>query len=245
MTDTLFQRGSTYQQFRPDYPDALFAWLAGQCQEHDLVVDLGCGTGQACRGLEPWFKQVIGLDISPAQLQGAPLSQSRYLAGHAHQLPFADNSLDLITIAQAFHWFDQQQVFAEAERCLKPGGLLALISYGLCEIEGLGSLIQEYHDGPLGPWWPKERATLMANYPNATLPWPNAHYPGAFLEHHWSLQDMLGYLDTWSALVQARKVGEDPLADFTPVLSKAWGDGKRAVRWPLRVKAWHKPQRNA
>ncbi len=241
MPEPLFQRGSTYQQHRPGYPDSLFLWLAQQCPERARALDLGCGTGQACRGLEPWFKQVIGADLSLPQLLAAPTSQTHYLASSASSLPLADDSLNLITVAQAFHWFDQPRFFAEAQRCLRSGGLLALVSYGLCEVDGLRPLIRDYHNGALGPWWPKERATLLANYPDATLPWARVLHPGDVLECQWRVADMLGYLDTWSALVRARKAGEDPLATLRPVLTEAWGPAPRTVRWPLRVKAWRRP----
>lgn len=241
VSEPLFQRGSSYQLHRPDYPDSLFAWLAKQCPQREHALDMGCGTGQASRGLEPWFQHVLGADLSLKQLQSAPPSRTQYLASRASPLPFADHCLDLISVAQAFHWFDADAFFAEAGRCLRKGGLLALISYGICEVEGLGSLIQDFHDKTLGPWWPAERDQVVAGYPEAHLDWPDCAFPASYIERQWSAGEMLGYLDTWSALVQARKAGKDPLTPFGIALNTAWGPGKRLVRWPLRVKAWHKP----
>lgn len=240
MSEPLFQRGSSYQKHRPGYPDSLFEWLANQCQSTTLAIDLGCGTGQASRGLEPWFEQVIGADLSPAQLSAAPSSLTRYIASSASTLPLRDGCVDLITVAQAFHWFDREAFFDETKRCLVPGGIVALISYGLCEVEGFGSLIRDYHDGPLGPWWPANRWDLLENYPDARLPWETLPYPGSDLSCLWSVEEMLGYLDTWSALVNARRAGEDPLGNFSPLLRAHWGEGKRQIQWPLRVKAWRK-----
>lgn len=240
VTESLFQRGSQYQQFRPTYPPSLFQWLSNQSTGHHLALDLGCGSGQASRGLEPWFRQVLGADISHEQLLAAPASRSHYLLSMANRLPLADASLDLITVAQAYHWFDQAAFHAEAQRTLCPGGVLALISYGVCEVTGLGSMIQDFHDGPLAPWWPPERAQVVAGYPDADLPWPALTYPGDCITLDWSATDMLGYLDTWSALVQAARTGEHPLDDFAPTLRQAWGDGLRTVHWPLRVRAWRK-----
>ncbi len=240
VTESLFQRGSQYQQFRPTYPTSLFQWLADQSAGNDCALDLGCGSGQASRGLEPWFRQVVGADISHEQLLAAPASQSHYLVSQAHRLPLADASLDLITVAQAYHWFDQTAFQAEAARTLRPGGVLALISYGVCEVEGLEGMIRDFHDGPLAPWWPAERAQVVAGYPDASLPWPVLPYPGDTITRDWTASDMLGYLDTWSALVQAARAGEHPLDDFASTLRQAWGDGLRTVRWPLRVRAWRK-----
>lgn len=240
VTESLFQRGSQYQQFRPTYPPALFQWLANQCPCRDRAMDLGCGSGQASRGLELWFRQVIGADISHPQLLAAPPSSSHYLVSVAHRLPLADASLDLITVAQAYHWFDQTAFQAEAERTLRPEGVLALISYGICEVAGLEGMIRDFHDGPLAPWWPAQRAQVVAGYPDASLPWPALTYPGDSITLDWSATDMLGYLDTWSALVQAARAGESLLDDFAPRLKQAWGKTQRTVRWPLRVRAWRK-----
>ncbi len=241
VTESLFQRGSQYQQFRPSYPDTLFQWLASQTSRHDLALDLGCGSGQACLGLEPHFSRVIGADISQAQLLAAPPSQSHYLVSQAHCLPLVDNGLDLITVAQAYHWFDQSAFLVEAARTLRAGGVLALISYGVCEVDGLEGMIREFHDGPLARWWPTERAQVVAGYPDANLPWATLAFPDTTITRDWSAADMLGYLDTWSALVQAARAGEAPLADFAPALRNAWGKGLRRVHWPLRVRAWRKP----
>jgi len=240
VTESLFQRGSQYQQFRPTYPPSLFQWLSNQSTGHHLALDLGCGSGQASRGLEPWFRQVLGADISHEQLLAAPASRSHYLLSMANRLPLADASLDLISVAQAYHWFDQAAFQAEAERTLRPNGLLALISYGICEVTGLEGMIRDFHDGPLAPWWPPERAQVIAGYPDADLPWPALPYPGDTISLSWSATDMLGYLNTWSALVQAARAGENPLDDFAPRLRQAWGNTQRTVRWPLRVRAWRK-----
>ncbi|MED5431725.1 MAG: class I SAM-dependent methyltransferase [Pseudomonadota bacterium] len=243
MTDPLFQRGIQYQQYRPTYPPSLFQWLADCCRDASQAraLDLGCGTGQAARALEPYFKQVIGADISLKQLQAAPASKTHFLACQAHQLPLAANSVALITVAQAFHWFEQEGFFTEAERCLRPGGVLALISYGVCEVEGLGALIRDFHDSLLARWWPAERTQVVSGYAGTEHHWPALPFPDDAITRQWSATDMLGYLDTWSALVNARKAGEDPLGEFRETLLTAWGEQQRTVRWPLRVKAWRKP----
>jgi len=241
VTDSLFQRGQHYQQFRPTYPDTLFEWLSAQSPAPHVAVDVGCGSGQASRGLEPHFQHVIGTDISLPQLQAAPASASAFLAAQAHQLPLPDTCVDLIIVAQAFHWFDKAAFFTEVERVLKPGGVLALISYGLCDVEGLEGMVRAFHDGPLGPWWPAERADVVAGYPHAQLHWPSLRFADTTIKREWSVEAFIGYLDTWSALAQAAKAGKSPLAPFSDALRKQWGPDTRTVNWPLRVRAWRKP----
>ncbi len=242
--ERLFRRGASYQSHRPDYPDSLFATLAERAPARRRALDLGCGSGQACRALEAHFDQVLGIDVSLEQLRAAPAGQARYLAARADALPLADASLDLITVAQALHWFPLPAFFHEAGRVLTGGGLLAIISYGLCTVVGLEGLVEDFHDRILKPWWPPARWVVVNGYRGVALPWPERSDPApAPIERRWTWRNMAGYLDTWSALVKARAAGEDPLAAFLPVLREAWGEGERTVRWPLRVRCCARPGR--
>lgn len=241
---SLFRQGTNYQHHRPDYPTELFARLAEHSPGRRRALDLGCGSGQACRALEPFFEQVLGADLSLPQLRAAPAGAGRYLAARADALPIADNTLDLITVAQALHWFALPAFFQEAERVLVDGGLLAIISYGLCTVEGLRGLVETFHDRTLKPWWPAARWRVVDGYRSVALPWPeDTGLPPMAIERHWTWRRMAGYLDTWSALVKAREAGEDPLAAFLPVLRERWGDGQRTVRWPLRLRCCARPPR--
>lgn len=240
---SLFRRGEHYQHHRPDYPDALFQWLADQAPSRQRALDLGCGSGQACRALETLFDEVFGADLSLEQLRAASAGRTHYLAARATALPFATASLDLIVVAQALHWFPLPAFFQETERTLRDGGLLAIISYGLCSVEGLEGLVETFHNQTLGHWWPPARWLVLDGYQDIELPWPERPAPAFPLLRHWHWQDMAGYLDTWSALVKARAAGEDPLAEFLPTLRAAWGEQSREVRWPLRLRCCTRPAR--
>ncbi|KAM4560289.1 putative methyltransferase [Odontesthes bonariensis] len=100
-----------------------------------LAVDVGCGSGQGTTFLAPYFTKVAGTDISPAQLEAAsansnPLNVS-YRQCPAEELPFASGEVDLVTAMTAAHWFDRQRFLQEADRVLRPGGCLALLSYSM------------------------------------------------------------------------------------------------------------------
>ncbi len=233
----------SYRQFRPRYPDTLFDWLAAQAPDHHRALDCGCGTGQASRPLAARFEQVIACDLVPAQLAAleAPANCRRVVASSA-ALPFAAASLSLITVAQALHWFDLPAFHREATRLLVPAGLLAVWTYGLCEIDGeCGPLVRTFHDHTLRDWWAPNRAHVVNGYRDLPLPWPLLDAPALTLRYDWHWRDMLGYLDTWSAVIAARAAGEDVLEALAPRLAQAWGDGTREVRWPLHLRVARKP----
>uniref|UniRef100_A0A8C6WVM6 Si:ch211-93g23.2 n=1 Tax=Neogobius melanostomus TaxID=47308 RepID=A0A8C6WVM6_9GOBI len=100
-----------------------------------LAVDVGCGSGQGTVLLAPYFDKVVGMDISPAQLQNAQANQTcpniSYRQCPAEQLPFENGTVDLVTAMTAAHWFDRPRFLEEAYRVLKPGGCLTLLSYTL------------------------------------------------------------------------------------------------------------------
>lgn len=97
-----------------------------------LAVDVGCGTGQLTRVLAPFFNRVIGVDVSQAQITVAKEFTSEgnieYKLSPAEDLPFlASESVDLLSVATALHYFDRQSFLTEVERILKPGGCLLTI----------------------------------------------------------------------------------------------------------------------
>ena len=128
-------RASAYASFRPHYPPALFAWLAAHSPGRERALDIACGNGQASRPLLTHFHQVLACDASPEQLRAAPdLHGVDCFAADASALPLADASLDLVTVAQALHWFATPAFFAEARRLLRPGGLFCAWCYSLLQI---------------------------------------------------------------------------------------------------------------
>ncbi|NWI96487.1 TMT1 methyltransferase, partial [Pitta sordida] len=99
----------------------------------ELVVDVGCGSGQGTHFLAEHFKKVVGTDISEAQIQEARDTSSMpnvsYLVCPAEELPFQDGSVDVLTSFTAAHWFDIGKFMREAERVVRPGGCVAISTY--------------------------------------------------------------------------------------------------------------------
>lgn len=235
---------AAYAQARPTYPPALFQWLATQCPRRELAWDAGCGNGQASTALAEYFRDVFATDPSATQIAAAnPHPKVRYAVEPAEQCSLADGSVDLVTVAQALHWFDCDRFFAEVRRVLTATGRIAVWCYersGVCpEVD---EVFMRLYQGELDAWWPPERRHIEAGY--ATLPFPFEVIPAPEfdLRCDWTLAQYLAYLRSWSAAQRYLKAtGRDAVAGIEADLAEAWGDPARTriVRWPMKVKFGH------
>lgn len=160
----------------------------------------------------------------------------------AEESTLTANSVDLVTVAQALHWFDIDRFFAEAGRVLKPGGVLAYWTYGNCEIgDGCGDIVQAIYRH-VDAYWPPERLIVESGYRDIVPPFPAEQSPDAHMALDWTAAEMLAYVSTWSACVRYRAdTGKDPVEPSAERLRDAWGKGRRPVRWPLHVTLCRKP----
>jgi SAM-dependent methyltransferase len=248
--------GSAYARFRPSYPQALFDWLTSISPGRQLAVDVGTGNGQAAVALAADFAHVIGIEPGAGQLKSArPHDRVEYRQAAAEDLGLPAGSVDLLLAAQAFHWFAADRFFAEAARVLRPGGVLALITYGNCVVEpAVDAVIDHLYRGILGPYWEPERRLVEIGYAHVAQPFgpegaPELVPPELQLRHELTCDELLGYLGTWSALVRFHaETGRDGVAEIEADLRAAWAratagadDDRLAVVWPLTVRAWARP----
>lgn len=239
--DHFSTKAADYTRFRPTYPPALFAWLAGLTSRHNRAWDCGCGNGQATIGLAPYFSQVIGTDPSRQQIDNAvPLERISYAVASAEESGLEAASIDLVVVAQALHWFDFDRFYAEVRRVVRPGGVLAAISYGEVHVEGAAeSVISRFYHEMIGPYWPPERRYVDEGYRTIPFPFPEIEAPTFAMEVDWPLGHLIGYLGTWSAVKEyERATGKNPLALIAEELAAAWGDPDEArrVSWPLGLR---------
>lgn len=252
-----------YVAARPEYPDELFDLLAQHVPADAQVWEPGCGSGQATRGLAARFARVHATDPSAQQIaqhwasvssfpqDARPLrndgqEQGRVTVavepGERTSLP--DTSVQLVAIAQALHWFDRDAFFAECDRVLAPGGVLAAWGYGdFIAPEGMVEAVADFR-ALIEPYWPPERALVDAGYAGFDWPFPALPTHPMWLEAEWPLRQFLRYLSSMSATARCRAdLGEDPVARHAPALSVAWGDAAelRVIRWPLFVHLRRKP----
>lgn len=231
-----------YASARPRYPDALFAWLAQQCQAQDLAWDAGCGNGQASIALTAHFAQVFASDPSSRQIeQAAAHPRVRYAVEPAETCSLAAASVDLISVAQAYHWFDQVRFCDEVRRVARSGALLAIYSYERSAVSAdVDAVFEHLYRDVLGPYWPTERQQVENGYRDVLFPFAElADVPRWQLQCDWTLAQYLAYLRSWSACQKyVAANGRDPVATLAPAFAEAWGDAAnvRTVVWPLNVR---------
>jgi SAM-dependent methyltransferase len=235
------QGGQAYARFRPDYPPGLATFLAAQAPDRRLAVDVGCGNGQLTRLLAPHFDSVIGLDPSADQIaNAAPDPRIAYRCAPAEALALADGGASLVTAAQAAHWFDLPAFYREVRRVGKPGAILALVSYGVLELDpDLDARFQTFYRDEIGPYWPPERKLVDTGYATIDFPFAELPCPAFHIQVEWELPAFLGYLLTWSAVRSAREAGKASLLTaFAAELADAWGAPtvRRPVRWPISMR---------
>jgi SAM-dependent methyltransferase len=230
-----------YAQFRPRYPAEMFAYLGSIAPARELAWDCATGNGQAAVELAVHFTCVIATDASAQQIDNAePNERVEYRVAPAEASGLAAESVDLINVAQALHWFDIPRFFVEVKRVLKPQGLLAVSAYNLLTIDAqIDALVNHLYHVTTAPFWPPERDIVEANYRTIEFPFPELEMPKFEMRAQWNLQQLLGYLQTWSATKKfMAENGYDPVEALAAELQRLWPDEnqRREVRWPLLLR---------
>ncbi len=233
--------GGDYARFRPDYPSELPGVLAATTSSHAVAVDVGCGSGQLSAHLVPHFASVIGLDPSLDQIRHAAADAGvRYVCARSERIPLVDRSTDLITAAQSAHWFDLPAFYAEARRIAAPGAVIALISYGVPQLDPhVGPRFERFNRQEMGRYWPPERRLVESGYADLDFPFPEVRMPVMRIRRDLDLGMLLGYISTWSAVRRAVDADRtDLLERFARDLTEAWGepDTARPVIWPVNLR---------
>jgi len=236
--DHFSKQSQQYAQYRPRYPDEIYAYLASIAPGHSLAWDCGTGNGQAAIGLAEYFDKVHATDASTEQISLAHLHPKvDYHVEPAERVSLNDSSADLVTVAVAIHWFNFDEFYREVKRVLRPGGILAAWTYSLTEISPeIDQLIQQYSSEILSGFWPERIRYIEERYQTLPFPFEEITPPSFVMEVNWDLHQFAGYLDSWSASQRYKaQNGNHPLELIWNKLVSAWGDESevRLIRWPL------------
>lgn len=238
--DYFSQHASVYAAFRPSYPKTLYDFIYSHLTHFDAAWDCATGNGQVASELCKHFKSVEATDISQQQLDNAVLAKNiRYSISPAEQTSFAANSFDLITVAQALHWFDTDKFFTEAKRVGKPGGKVAVLGYSILTVnKEIDELFYYFYETIVGRYWDAARKHVEEEYASIHFPFEKILTERFELRTEWDRNQFLGYLRSWSATQKFIKAeGYDPLIAFSEQLKKVWaGEEKKTIIFPIFLK---------
>lgn len=244
MKDNFSKQSGLYARFRPGYPKQLFNFLLALVPDKKIAWDCGTGNGQVAVKLSKYFNEVYATDLSAVQIDNAVKEKNVfYSVGNAEETLFSENKFDLITVAQAIHWFEFEKFYNEVERTLKPGGIIAVMGYDIFRInEEINSMVDHFYKVITGPYWDKERMYIDDHYKNIPFLFKEIETPDFTMNYNWEFDQVIGFLNTWSAVQHyIRKKNENPVEKFSEQLKEVWGNvEKRKVSFPVFMRTSRK-----
>lgn len=237
MKDNFSHGSADYAKFRPSYPEGVFEFLDSVLEKRERVWDCATGNGQVAKELVKLFEQVEATDLSKNQLKNAFLHPNiNYSEQVAEQTDFPDDHFDCVTVGQAVHWFDFERFNKEVKRVVRNNGFIVLLGYGnavfpKAEIQ---ELITRLYKNTLSGYWDAERIYIDEEYQTIPFPFEEITVPKFEASYHWTKEQLLGYLGTWSGLKHYKDAtGIDPLIELGKQLP---GPGKIEINFPTLFK---------
>ncbi len=234
-----FSEGAeNYAKHRPTYPDECAKALAALCPNNNLAIEVGCGTGQFSHCLAEQFEKVIATDLSGEQIrQAIPNHKITFKCEPAEKISVDDNSASLIIAAQAAHWFDLPVFYKEAKRVAVNDAIIALLSYGILNIEGeANERFQKFYWDEIHSFWAPDRKHVETGYKDFDLPFSELALPPINIICHWDFNQLIGYIKTWSAMKTLKAEGADHIFDkFYNDMKDIWDEPeqRKTITWPI------------
>lgn len=237
--DRFSKQADSYVNFRPEYPPELFDFILSKVPSKDVCWDCATGNGQAAKFVSSYFKKVIASDLSAAQISLAQKNfpNIEFRVERAEESQFAAQSLDLITVAQALHWFNFEVFYPRAKSFLKPNGVFAAWSYDFFKISPkIDAILDPYGRDYLMPYWSERNKFIFDGYKNIPFPFKKMDTPELNMEVQWSFEQVKGYLDSWSATQKFKDENHtDPFDSIQESLKKIWNEGPavKTIQWHI------------
>lgn len=240
MKDNFSNHSKEYALFRPHYPVELLTGIFSLLKEKNTAWDCGTGNGQVAGILADYFDNVYATDISGPQLEYAvKKSNIYYSVQSAEKTLFEAGRFNLVTVAQAIHWFRFDEFYAEVKRVSKPGAIIAVIGYGLLQTEEpLQTIIAHFYQHTIGPYWDAERRYIDEGYQTIQFPFKEIKMPGYKMAYEWTLEQLTGYINTWSAVKHyIQQHNQNPVNALEKELARCWkGRPAKSFSFPLLLR---------
>lgn len=238
--DNFSSQSDQYAKYRPTYPPDFFDYLNAIMPGKQHAWDCGTGNGQVAYELAKTFEHVYATDISQSQIDNALRAHNiTYSIQPAEKTNFENRLFDLIMTAQAIHWFDFERFYTEVRRTAKEHALLCVIGYSRLKISApIDKIITDVYTNVIGTYWDKERAYIDENYESIPFPFDEIQTPKFENRHQWTLEHLIGYLNTWSAVKHfIRQNGYNPIDKLQRELEQHWHKEEvKEVIFPLLLR---------
>jgi SAM-dependent methyltransferase len=228
-----------YAAYRPTCPPELVQIVAAQCQRHQRAWEPGCGSGQVTACLAEAFDEVLATDPSRNAIEKAPrLKGVRFEQGDASRCDVPDGSVDLIASGQAAHWFDMETFGREVRRVAAADAVVALWCYDRPRVSAeVDAVVDNLYFEVLDECWAPGRQHIDSRYVDLAFPFTERALDIPDYRAHWTVDDMLGYLRTWSAVDSFKeRAGGDAVLLIERPLRAAFGSDRRPVVWPTAIR---------
>jgi trans-aconitate methyltransferase len=242
MAKDLFSRQSDlYAKYRPTYPKQLYGYILSFVGEKNMAWDCATGNGQAAVVLAAYFKKVTATDISASQIEKATRKENiEYSVCSAESTPFADNSFDLVTVAQAYHWIKWKEFKKEVTRVCKPEAVVAVWAYysHTTGNKNIDKAVYDFYENVTKPYWDYERKYVEQKYKTVEFNYELLPVNDFETVLHWKREDLLGYISSWSAVQKFINVnGHSPISIIEEQIKKLWPEGEvKKVVFPIYLK---------
>lgn len=239
MKDNFSKQANVYAKYRPDYPQELFDFVLAHVNKKQNAWDCATGNGQSAKVLARYFENVFATDISQKQMDNAEQAANIYYSLQpAEQTNFSDHTFDLITVSQALHWFNFEKFYTEVKRVARQDAGIAVWMYSLLRISNeIDAIVDDYHFGTMEKFWDNERKYVDNNYTTIPFPFKEISTPVFSIEYSWTIDELEGYFNTWSALQKFIAANNyNPVPKLIQQISPFWQSKKMKIVFPLHLR---------